>query len=61
MELRELSVYLEQENDADRFLGVTLEHDIKPGLLEMKHTGIVQRVIEAASLDDGMSKDKFTP
>ena len=61
MNLRELGVDLEQENDAAGFLGVTLERDEKTGLLEMKQTGLIQRVIEAVGLDDGMAKGKFTP
>ena len=61
MNLRELGVDLEQENDAAGFLGVTLECDEKTGLLEMKQTGLIQRVIEAVGLDDGMAKGKFTP
>ena len=52
MNLRELGVDLEQENDAAGFLGVTLERDEKTGLLEMKQTGLIQRVIEAVGLDD---------
>ena len=36
MEFIKLGVDLEQEYDASGFLGVTLERDLKTGLLEMK-------------------------
>ena len=38
-----------------------MEREIYTGFLEMKKTGLSQRVIEALGLDDGMVKDKFTP
>ena len=38
-----------------------MEREINTGLLEMKKNGLIQRVIEAVGLDDGMLKDKFTP
>ena len=41
-------------------MGVTLEQDLKTELLDMIQIGIIQRVIEAVSLDDGTSKGKFT-
>ena len=52
MELLELGVDLEQEDDAAEFLGVTLEQDLETGILDMKHTGLIQCVIESVSLDD---------
>jgi len=61
MELRKLGVDLEQEDDAAGFLGVTLDRNDSTGLLEMKQTGLIKRVIEAVGLDDGFSKGKFTP
>ena len=36
IEFLKLGVDLEQEYDASGFLGVTLERDLKTGLLEMK-------------------------
>ena len=33
----------------------------KTGLIEMKETGLIQRVIEAVGLDGVMVKGKFTP
>jgi hypothetical protein len=56
MQLRELSVDLEQEDDAAGFLGVMLERDPETGLLEMKQTGLIKRVIKALGLDNGFVK-----
>ena len=56
-----MGVDLEQEDDAAGFLGVTLGRDNKSGLLEMKQTGLIQRIIEAVGLDDGMVTGKSTP
>jgi len=61
MKLRELGVDLEQEDDAAGFLGVTMDRNEHSGLLEMKQTGLIQRIIEAVGLDDGMVKGKYTP
>ena len=61
MVLRELGVDLEQEDDAAGFLGVTLDRDGPSGLLEMKQTGLIKRVIEALGLDDAYAKGKHTP
>ncbi len=56
-----MGVDLEQEDDAAGFLGVTLDRDASTGLLEMKQTGLINRVIEALGLDDGYAKGKRTP
>ena len=61
MMLREFGVDLEQEDDAAGFLGVTLECDEITGLMEMKQLGLIDRVIDALGLDDGMATGKFTP
>ncbi len=61
MQLRELGVDLEQEDDAARFLGVTLECNPETNLIEMKQTGLIKRVIEALGLDVGLVKGKHTP
>jgi hypothetical protein len=58
MQLRELGVDLEQEDNAARFLGVTLEQDPETGLLEMKQTGLIKQVIKALGLDNGLVKRK---
>jgi len=45
--LHEIGVNLDQEDDAAGFLGVTLEQDPETGLLEMKQTGLIKRIIKA--------------
>ncbi len=61
MQLHKLGVDLEQKDDAAGFLGVTLDHDGLSGLLEMKQTGLIKRVIETLGLDNGYAKGKHTP
>jgi hypothetical protein len=60
MAFRELGIDLEQEDDVAGFLGVTLDCDGPSGLLEMKQTGLIKRVVEALGLDDGYTKGKHT-
>ena len=38
---------------------MTLEREINIGLIEMKQTGLIQRVIEAVGLDNGMVEGEF--
>jgi hypothetical protein len=52
---------LEQEDDAAGFLGVRLEKDTSTGLIEMKQTGLIDRIIEALGLDKGTVNGKSTP
>ena len=59
--LREQGVDLEQEDDAAGFLGVRLERNNETNLLEMKQTGLIDRVIEALGLDVGTVNGKATP
>ncbi len=61
MQLRELGVDFEQEDNAAGFLGVMLEWDPETGLLEMKQTGLIKRVIKALGLGNGLVKEKYTP
>ncbi len=61
MELCKLGVALEQEDDAAGFLGVKMECDSNTGLLKMKQTGLIERVVEALGLDDGHAWGKHTP
>jgi hypothetical protein len=61
MQLRELGVDLEQEDDAAGFLGVRLERVEGTNLLEMKQTGLIDRVIETLGLDVGTVNGKATP
>ncbi len=56
-----MGVDLEQEDSEAGFLGVTLDHDAPTGLLDMKQTGLIKRVIKALGLDDGYAKGKHTP
>jgi hypothetical protein len=60
MKLRVLCVDLEQEDNVAGFLGVTLDRDASTGLLKMKQTGLIKRVIKALRLDDGYAKEKHT-
>jgi hypothetical protein len=59
MKLRTVGVDLEQEDDAAGFLGVRMERDEKTGLIEMKQTGLIDRVIAAMGLDSANAK--WTP
>jgi hypothetical protein len=59
--LRDLGVLLEQEDDAAGFLGVKLTRDNTTGLIEMKQTGLIDRVIESMGLDVGTVNGKWTP
>jgi hypothetical protein len=61
MQLCELGVDLEQGDDATGFLGVTLERDPEIGLLEMKQSRLINRVIKALGFDYGLVKGKYTP
>jgi hypothetical protein len=61
MQLRELSVHLEQEDDATVFLGVTLEQDPETELLEIKQTGLIKLVITALGSDGGLVKGRYIP
>jgi hypothetical protein len=61
MKLQDLGIDIEKEDDAAGFLGVTLDCDASTGLLEMKQTGLIKRVIKALGLDDGYAKGKHTP
>ena len=61
MELCKLGVALKQEDDAAGFFGVKMECDSNTGLLEMKQTGLIERVVEALGLDDGYAWGKHTP
>ena len=60
IKLRKEGLLLEEEDDAAGFLGVTLGKTDE-GLIEMKQTGLTDRVIEALGLDTKMSTSKWTP
>jgi hypothetical protein len=61
MKLCKLGVALEQEDDTAGFLGVKMERDSTTGLLEMKQTGLIKRVIKALGLDDRYARGNHTP
>ena len=42
-------------------MGVDFVHDKSTGLIEMKQTGLINRVIKALGLDDRYAKGKYTP
>ena len=59
MILRELGIDLDQEDDADGFLWVTLDCDEDTLLLKIKQVRLIKRVTETLVLDNGMAKGKF--
>ena len=61
MKLRDVGVDLEQKEDAAGFLGIWLSKDTETGLLELKQTGLIDRIIEAMGLDVGTVNGKATP
>ncbi len=61
MELCKLGVALEQEDDAAGFLGIKMERDSNTGLLKMKQTGLIERVIKVLGLDNGYARGKHMP
>ena len=56
-----VGVDLEQESDAAGFLGVRLERDPDTGLLEMKQTGLIDRILETLGLNVGLVNGKAMP
>ena len=61
MQLCKQVVDLEQEDNLEGFLGVTLGRDEATGLIETKKVDLIDCVINKIQLDDGMTKSKFTP
>ena len=60
MLLREQGLLLEKEDDAAGFLGVTM-HKNQDGSMELKQTGLIDRILEALGLDSKLSINKWTP
>ena len=58
--LRQQGVLLEQEGDAAGFLGVQMTKT-EEGLLEMKQTGLIDRILDALGLDSKLATNKWTP
>ena len=59
-QLRKQGLLLEQEDDAAGYLGVTMDKS-EDGLLEMKQTGLIGRILEAMGLDSKLATNKWTP
>ena len=51
---------LEQEDNAARFLGVEM-NQTEEGLMEMKHTGLIDQILDALGLDSKMAMNKYMP
>lgn len=58
--LRKEGLLLEQEDDAAGFLGVKMSRT-EEGLLEMKQTGLIDRILDALGLDSKLATNKYTP
>ena len=58
--LREQGMLLEQEDDAAGFLGVRM-NKLQDGAMELKQTGLIDRILEALGLDSKLATGKFTP
>ena len=52
---------LEQEDGSDGSLLVKLVRNSETSFLEMWQDGLIGRVVDALVLEDGVSKDKWTP
>ena len=61
MKLCEKGVDLEQEDGTAGIPGVTLGCDEAIGIMEMKQVSLINRVLDTIGLDDGTTKNKFTP
>ena len=61
MQLCKKVVDLEQEDDSEGFLGVTLGREESTSLMGKKQVGLIDHVIETLRFDYGMTKRKFTP
>lgn len=53
-------VSLEQESDAAGFIGVKIEIDPMTGLMELKQSGLMDRVIKTIGLDIVTTSGKLT-
>eukprot|EP00956_Cyclotella_meneghiniana_P015936 scaffold24808_cov102-Cyclotella_meneghiniana.AAC.1 len=58
--LRKEGLLLEEEGDAAGYLGVEMTKT-EEGLIEMKQTGLIDRVLEALGLDTKYATNKWTP
>jgi hypothetical protein len=60
VKLRLQGLFLEQEDDAAGFLGVDMIRTEK-GFMEMKQTGLIDRILDALGLNSKMATNKWTP
>ena len=51
---------MEQEDDAAGYLGVKITKT-EDGQIEMKQTGLIDRIVEALGLDSKLSTSQWTP
>ena len=58
--LRKQGLLLQQEDDAAGFLGVTMSKT-KNGSMELKQTGLIERILEALGLNTKHATTKWTP
>jgi hypothetical protein len=58
--LRKEGLLLEEEDDAAGYLGVDMTKTPE-GYLEMKQTGLIDRILEALGLDSKLATSKWTP
>jgi len=58
--LRKEGLLLEEEGDAAGYLGVEMTKT-EEGLIEMKQTGLIDRILEALGLDTKYATNKWTP
>ena len=59
IKLREQGLLLEEEDDAAGFLGVEMSRT-EEGFMEMKQTGLIDRILEALGLDSKLATNKWT-
>ena len=59
-QLRDQGLLLEEEGDAAGFLGVTMTRD-DTGAIELKQTGLIDRILEALGLDTKHAIGKYNP
>ena len=59
-QLRKQGLLLEEEGDAAGFLGVTMERN-EGGSIELKQTGLIDRILEVLGLDSKLATGKYTP
>ena len=59
-QLKKQGLLLEEEGDAAGFLGVIMERN-EGGSIELKQTGLIDRILEALGLNSKLATGKYTP